>query len=108
VWLPSPRRASAKPPQGLLTTQIDQRFQHLAFQSLHKLHGYIEKIAGAAGGIEHARFAQSFTLLPTLRALPASNESLGSFSRKSTPGRIGAAEIVAGFATEVVVAACCL
>ena len=38
--------------------ELRQRLQHLAFEPLHELQRHVEKVAGAAGGIEHPRGAE--------------------------------------------------
>jgi hypothetical protein len=35
-----------------------QRIEHFAFQALHQFERHVEKVAGAAGGIEDSRLAQ--------------------------------------------------
>jgi len=47
-------------PQRLLSTKVQQCFQHLAFQPLHQFHGHVKKIACAASRIKHAYFTQHF------------------------------------------------
>ena len=44
--------------QRFLPAQLHQHVQHFAFKAFHQFQRDIEKVSGAAGRVQHARFAQ--------------------------------------------------
>lgn len=47
-----------QPRQNVLTAEVGDGFQHLAFEALHQFQRHIEEIARAARRIEHGGFAE--------------------------------------------------